>query len=319
MTESCSPLGEAEAATAGTYGRLRSSGLAAVNTGRFEEARSCFDQAWRWARAHGDEVLVDRAFCNRVAVTPEVLGDDSEVAGSRLQQALPRLREILSADRNLLNSRLAAYNLARIYEHRREQKKGLFYARIALDRSKLLERRAWIASSHHQIGNHLLAECYFDQAEDHYRRVLDLMPPKESLARLLAFGSLGHCLSSQGRLRNGLQWSYRALRGQRQFPAAKRVAMTLHQDLCFGLLESGRLRAARRHGERGLKLAEAFGAHQVFKSVSYLLGQVAIAIGDPGSARRLYDRLQKRYYPNDPNLGNVLMAFDLRALINLRA
>ena len=309
----------AEANSVEAYGKLRAQGLAAVNAGRLREAFDCFDRAWQWAREHGDQGLEDRAFCNRAAVAIEPFGGELEAKATIIEESLPRLRAILVANRDPENCRLAAYNVARIYEHRKEHKKGLFYARISLDRAKLLNRQAWVATSHNQIGNHLLAESFFEQAKDHYQKVLELMPTDAKLARLLATGNLGYCLFSQGKLRLGLKLSYQALREQRHFPAAGRIAMTLHQDLCFGLLEMNRYRDARRHGERSLELAEAFEEHGVAKNVLYLLGQIAMADGDSTVASKLFERVQKRYYPSDPNMGHVLMAFDLRPMINLRA
>jgi tetratricopeptide (TPR) repeat protein len=56
----------------------------------------------------------------------------------------------------------------------------LFYARIALDRSQVLESVDWLASSRNQIGNFLLAESRFDQALHEYEEALALLPADQT-------------------------------------------------------------------------------------------------------------------------------------------
>ena len=121
-----SPLTAAAPAGRERYERLRSSAIAALEGGRLREARERLDEAWRWAAAEGDVDLADRATCNLAAV---------DLALGELERPLPELRRILIGNRSPENCFLAAYNMARALELRKEHKKGLFYARIAQDRA----------------------------------------------------------------------------------------------------------------------------------------------------------------------------------------
>src|SRR5947208_224122 len=78
---------------------------------------------------------------------------------------------------------LAAYNIARHYELTKNYKKSLFYARIALDRARVLGRREWLASTHNLIGNTLLAESHIDPACHEYEEALELAPREPTVAR----------------------------------------------------------------------------------------------------------------------------------------
>ena len=107
-------------------------------------------------------------------------------------EPLTELRSILVARRDLETSRLAAYNIARIYERTKQYKKGLFYARTARDLSELLDRPEWIASSHNRIGNLLLAESYFAEACEEYDLALSLFEPSESVRHAILLENVGY-------------------------------------------------------------------------------------------------------------------------------
>ena len=71
-----------------------------------------------------------------------------------------------------INCFLAAYTIARAYELRRDNRKGLFYARLARDRAAVLERPEWLASAWNQIANFLLGDSFFGEAAETYRHAL---------------------------------------------------------------------------------------------------------------------------------------------------
>jgi tetratricopeptide (TPR) repeat protein len=89
-------------------------------------------------------------------------------------------------------------------------------------------------------------------------------------------------------------------------------------ELCYGLLEVGRHRQACRHGERALVLAERLGDSFGIKNSLYLLGEAERLLGRDERARACFDRLQS-LFPDTPFLTDMLMAVDLRQMINLRA
>ncbi len=292
---------------------LQARGQAAFDEGRLAESIGLLEQALAWAEQHGDLRQADLAFCNLTSA--QIARDDKQPLSAA---TLQRLREVLLASEDLTNCRLAAYNLARAFEFRNDSKKGLFYARIALDRAELLGRSDWIASSHNQIGNFLLAESFFDQAAAEYELALSLYPRAAELRRALVQGNLGYCSVARGMAKTGLDLLYRSFRVLARLGSETDVAVA-HADLCYALLEVGRARDAVRHGGKALALAERCGAKDVVKNSLYLLGAATQQGGDRQGAHDCFLRLQERYYPSTPFVAEFLLSVDVRRMINLRA
>ncbi|MDY7092042.1 MAG: hypothetical protein SX243_03635 [Acidobacteriota bacterium] len=291
------------------YESLREAGLDALNGGHFGEAYRLFDEALETARRLGDSTLQDRAFCNRAAVAIEIMDP---------QEPLQQLRCILTARKDLENSRLAAYNIARIHERTKQYKKGLFYARTALDLSELLGRPDWIASSHNRIGNLLMAESYFEEACTEYDVALRLFEPMPSVQRAILLENVGYCRVVQGRLEEGFELLYRGLRMLRRLKARGFQAYP-HLSLCYAHIEAGRHRDALRHGTRALALAHRVSDSESIKYALFLLGEAANLSGDAETARDYLLELQREYYPDSPEIVNFLLAVDIRPLINIKA
>ncbi len=296
--------------TPASYELLRERGLKSLNQGDLEVAHRLFEEALVRAREDGEERLIDRAFCNLAAVEIET--------GTISDGDLIRLREILMRNTDLENCWLAAYNLAHAHEFRKAFKKGLFYARISLDRAVVLDREDWRAVSHNSIGNILITESYFDQASVEYEQALKLMPTVRKLERALILDNIGYCRTVEGRYAEGFRYLYQSLRtlramGARGFERYPRI------DLCFAMLEIGRYRAAYRHGLVALKIAETVGDDDIAKNALYLLGEAANLSRDTRGAREHFRTLQERFFPNDRYLPDFLLAIDVRKLINLRA
>lgn len=293
-----------------SYELLRERGLESLNHGDMQLALALFEGALERARAAGDEMLVDRAFCNLAAIEIEL--------GRIAEDKLTRLREILMRNTDMENCWLASYNLAHAHEIRKGLKKALFYARISLDRAVVMGRRDRIASSRNSLGNILIAESYFDQARVEYEQALDLMPSERSLKRALILDNLGYCRIVEGRFAEGFRQIYDSLRtlralGARGFERYPRL------DLCFAMLEVGRYRDAQRHGTFALNIAEAVGDQDVTKNALYLLGEAANLAGRTGAAREHFSSLQQKFFPQDRFLPDFLLAIDVRKMVNLRA
>jgi tetratricopeptide (TPR) repeat protein len=291
---------------------LRQQWHQAVEEGRLEEAAALLDRASQEVAGLADPRLSDRVLCDRAAVAIELGRGSAEV---------PRLREILLRNADAANCRVAAYTIARHYELSKDYKKALFYARLALDRSILLGRRDWLASSHNLIGNTLLAESYVDKALEEYEKALELMPAGPSPARSWILNNLGYCLVLQGRYDKGYAFLYESLRDLRRCGGRRyRRQMTfIRLDLCFAHLETGRYRHAWRHGLAALELAESIGKMDSVKNALYLLGEVAHLRGDVELARRYFTRLQREFFPDEGYLPGFLLAVDVRKLVNLHA
>lgn len=291
------------------YEELRALGVRAVEAGNLEEAAGLFERSLELAREHGGQELIDLSVCNHAAPLIELeRGDD----------LVPRLREILMRTADQVGAYMAAYTIARHYELKKNFKKALFYARLARDRGEGTGRRDWLASSHNQIGNTLLAESQLEPACAEYERALALMPEEPTPARARILDNLGYCCVLQRRFRDGFALLYQSLALVRRF-AAEGYEISTRIDLCFAHLETGRYRDARRHGERALALATRLGDWGAVKNTLYLLGEAANLSGDVAAARGHFDRLRRDFFPDVAYLADFLLAVDVRKLINLHA
>jgi len=290
------------------YEALRDQGVALMRAGDLPAACELLQQALAAARSLADRNVEDRAFCNWVGVTLSLQPCDAQ---------LPKLREILVRNSDAENCRLAAYNLARAYEDKREHKKGLFYARIALERTKSLDKAnpEWLATSHNQLANLLVAESFFAEGLEHYAMALEAHRQPPAVLKAMIDGNIGYCQLMLGKPREALELLYRSLRKLRAYRIA---TVRAHLDLALALLEVEKYHHAIRHAGRALATAEADGRADDVKNALYLLGEAANLLGDEDAARLHFSKLQK-YFPETPFLTDFLLATDIRQMVNLRA
>jgi tetratricopeptide (TPR) repeat protein len=281
----------------------------AIEAGQLEQAEEIIARAWAWASAHGDERQIDSAACAQAAVAIQLGRGEAE---------LPRLREILLRSSDPANCRLAAYHISAHYHIAKNYKKSAFYARIALDRARLLGRRDWLASCHNQLGNALLSDSSIEEASREYEKAAELISSQPSLWRGWIAGNLGYCRILQARYAEGYPLLYESLALFQRY-GAERYQVVTRLDLSFAHLETGRYRHARRHGAAALALAEKAGWPDAVKNALYLLGEAANLSGDPATAHRHFSRLQGDFYPEASYLPGFLMAVDVRKLVNLHA
>jgi tetratricopeptide (TPR) repeat protein len=292
-----------------SYESYRQAGLAALEAGRLDEALTAFEAALAVASEDGSPELIARAVCNRASVAIS-LGDTEE--------PLPELRRILMANRFPESCMVAAYDIARAYELRREYKKGLFYARIARDRAEALGWDDWRGRCYNQIANLLVADSHFRPAAAEYRRAQAHLGEAAEGDRLLVDVNLAYCEIVLGRVRRGLAILYRVLR-QARSRGLRRVEMLAHLDLCYAHLETGRRRYAVLHGERALTLAGEVGERDAVRNGLYLLGEAYQQAGREDGALECFRELQRRFYPDQPEVAAYLAVVDLRSVVNLRA
>lgn len=293
------------------YEELRETGVESGQRGRFTEARPLLEEALDLARRIGDPALTDLAFCNWASVKI-ALSEEADLL-------LPTLREILLRSDNPANCRLAAYHISRIYELGGENRKGLFYARIARDRTAQIDDPdpAWIASNHHQIANFLVADSRFEDALDEYRRALEAHPSATSYRTHMIRQNIGFCHLMLGRPLQAFGHLFDSLRAFRGLNARPLLAVN-HLDLAYAYLEIGRSRRAIGHAQRALMLAEEHHDETSMKNARYLLGEAWHQSGDDEAARRQFEKLAD-CYDGLPFIADFLLTVDVRQLINLRA
>ncbi len=290
------------------YSSLREAGREAVESGDLALALEVFELAWNRARELGDQALIDQAFCNLSLVRIELGCAEGASTG---------LREILLRNGSDENCRLAAYHLARVFELDKSSKKALFYARIALDRSRKLDRSDWMASSYNLVGDLLLAESFTDQAIEQYEEALGLLGDQVSVRRGQILDNLGYCRVLQRRYREGIQLLDQSRLLLEGFGAGRYLTST-HLDLCFAYLEIEQSEVSIPHGKLALELAREHGLVDSEKNSLYLLGQAEWLAGHVETAKSYYAELE-HHYPGTAGLTDLLVTFDIRQLINLRA
>ncbi len=311
-----SPAGEsrvidarARFAPALSYDELRRRATELVEAGEYHEALVALEAAQDEALASGDQVLADRAACNRSAVAMEIGSPEPE---------LPTLREILGRSGDLENCWAAANALARAAELQKAYKKGIFYARIARDRAEWLKRPDWLAHSYNRLGNLLLAESHVDEASENYERALEIIPVDPPVWRAQVLDNVGYCRVLDGRLTEGLEHLYQSVRTLVRC-GADRHRVSGHLDLAFALLEAERYRYAAKHAATALQLAERFDDEDSVKNALYLLGEAQLKAADGAGADASFRRLQTEFFPDNPQILSWLREVDVRDVVNLRA
>lgn len=292
-----------------TYEAASAAARRAAEAGAFEEALREFERAADAAGRLGDARRVDLVAAKRASILIEDGRGQGELAG---------LRALLLRNVDAAVCRYAAYNLARWYELEKQYGKALFYARVAREQAALSGEREWQAASCNQVGNVLLAQSKIEEASSEYELALELMPQAPTPARARVLDNLGYCRVLAGRLNEGFTLLYSSLRILRT-AGAERYAISTLLDLSYAHLEARRYGDARRHGETALEIARRHGDHDAVKNAYFLLGEAAHLSSDATAARGYFSRLQREYFPDQTFLPNLLLAVDVRKLVNLHA
>lgn len=287
---------------------LRAQARELAAAGRLSEAAQRLDECVGLAEQLEDEELKESALCNR-AYFAVVLGDGAKY--------VPFLREVLLRNGTAFVSWQAAYGLAYFYELSKEFRKSAFYAQIAIDRARNLGNRDWLADSLNQLGNARLASTSLAEATKSYRDALAL-ETSDGSARGMFVANLGYAKLLAGEAVEGVRLLVRGLRLLRRARAQVGL-LQAHLDLSHGFLELGRWRAALRHAATALREAQARGFDEETKSAFYLAGEAARLGGDVEQAEAYFQKLQTGFYPNQPYLSSLLMAVDVRRMVNLHA
>jgi len=289
---------------------------AAFAAGELARSVELFAEAERLAAEHGEQDLVDRAFCDRCAVLIEL---------DQAAQQVQRLKRILLSSRDAKNRFLAAYYTAVAYFNDEEFERASPYAQRAESLAEELGEPGLLARSANLTGNLAVRSSRFDDAEDAYRRALSLHSGEQGYLRIMEAqetDNLGYVLICTDRLEEGLHLCEQA-RATLESAQADQISDYLHQtlqDLCYGYLLNADLQRAEEAGERALELALANDDRLVVKNCLFLLGEVAVRRGDTFRARRRLRELAS-YYPEvalSEEIIDVFLATDMTSVVNLR-
>ena len=283
---------------------LRSQAVAKIRANRPDEALPILDEAL--ALAGDDEVLSELIVINKAGALISLERDGAEV------QKLPQIIMRRRSPRHLY---LAAYHLEAKFENARDFKKAMFYARLALEAAETAEEIGWKSQVLIALGNLCVYDSRPDEAIPHYEDALSLLEEtrENALRRAAAIQNIGYCRLLSDGVNEGIELIHRAIALLIE-AGADGFLPECHVDLCYGYLELGELEKARHYGERGL--ADALETRQI-RNAHYLLGEIAYKQGDTTTAEFHFEKLAK-FYPDFPHLKHVLLALDLRSMVNLK-
>ncbi|MEM1180230.1 MAG: tetratricopeptide repeat protein [Acidobacteriota bacterium] len=282
----------------------------AVAHGRLDDALEVIPRALQLAQAGGDTTTVDRILLSRGAIL---------VARGEGEQVVSEMRRILmrSADRG--NRFNAAYAISQHHRMVGDLEKGRFYANTALSYAQAWNDASAIAKAYNDIANIELLSSYFEDAAASYDKALGHLADVESADKAVMLSNLGYCHTVLGRFDRGFSILYSSLRLLRRLGAdhLKHLPML---GLAYAYVEIGRYDRAERHARRALELADAAGYqdNQV-KNALFLLGEATKLANRDVEAYEHFTHLQRRFYPDQPMIVDVLLATDIRKLINLMA
>ena len=282
---------------------LRQAALARVRAGEVEDAVVLYDQALALAT---DDEVIELLTINKADALITLERQGPEV------QALPA---ILMRRRNLRHTFLASYALMYKFRLQSERRRAIFYGEVALEAAKQASERLWEIGATNELGILCEIDSDFPKAISYFERALVLIEEltdrdEHTLTYGIALQNLGASKVLAGSFEEGVELSHRALPSLNA-PGARAEAFV---DLCYGYLALENLAKAREFGNEALSIASD---ERQIRNAHYLLGEVAFKAGDEASADRHFDELA-RYYPGFRNLKTLLMAVDLRGMINLK-
>lgn len=209
---------------------------------------------------------------------------------------------------------LAAYHLSARFEHEKDFSRARFYLEIALQAAEQQNDQRLKAVALIDLGNNCVYDSSTDEAISYYETALKFMDASgENRWRSFVTHNLGYCKLLKDQFQEGIALILKAV-DMMSMSELGDYRAECFIDLCLGYLELGDLDAARRYGEMGLELATE--TRQI-RNAHYLLGEVAFKSGDTAAAETHFEELAK-FYPDFPHLKNLLLAIDLRKMVNLR-
>ena len=282
----------------------------AVAAGRLDSALELAGQALALAQAGEDQAEVDRLCLTRGAI---------QVARGEGAEAVQEMRRILMRSSDRGNRFNAAYAISQHHERIGDIERGRFYANTALSYAEAWDDPAAIAKAHNQIANLELLGSYFEEAAASYEKALALLENEVTIESAILLSNLGYCHTVIGRYDRAFRELTRSADMLGYLEASRWQHLPL-LGLAYAYLEIERFELAVEHARRALELAEAalYQDNQV-KNALYLLGEASKLAGEEEEAYEHFTHLQQRFYPDQPLIVDVLLATDIRKLINLMA
>lgn len=282
---------------------VRREGMVKLRANELEASIALFDQATSLSEDGEQRELIS-------------INKSSAMIGLGLSgPEVQKLPQIILRRANPRHVALAAYSLQSKFRFESEYSRATMYGRVALDAATELGEESWIASILLELGSICVLDSRNSEAITYFERALELVDlvSEPELTRAAIYQNLGYCRLLEDQIEGGLTLIHEAIDLMNRAGAPGYLPES-YIDLCFGYLEAGDLEEARHFGELGLELATE---DRQVRNAHYLLGEVAYKNGDTVGAQRHFGHLA-RFYPNFPHLTDLLLAIDLRSMVNLK-
>lgn len=282
---------------------LRQQALSLWRNNEYEQSIPLLDEALNLATEEETRELLTinkaYAFISLEKTSPEV-------------QALPR---IILRRRNLNHVLLAAYALQAKFTVEGDYKRAHSYLRVALQAAEDSGDATWKPELLINLGILSLYDSRIEEAVAYHEEALKLPleGPAHVVSRAMCVQNIGYCKLLLNDFAAGIEMIHRAISMLKQANADGYLA-ECYIDLCYGYLGVEQLDEARQFGEMGLSIATEV---RQIRNAHYLLGEVAFKSCNQQAAETHFEHLAT-FYPNFPHLKDLLLAIDLRGMVNLK-
>lgn len=281
--------------------RLRQEAYAFMLQGRFDEALVGYDRAIEAAESEAQRELVT------------IVKADAMIATDRDGPEVKALPAIVMRRRSPRHVYFAAYTLIRRFADT-DVKRALFYGDIAVGAAAQLGEPIPRAKVLNSVGAIYMIDSRFPEAIAMLSEAVAILEPLEhpeaESMRPWVVANLGGAMVHGGDIEEGLRLIESVYEENQDSEARADCAL----DLCYGYLQLDRLEEAHAAGEKGFALATT---DRVLRNAHYLLGEIAVRSDRFDEAEVHFSALEA-YYPNFPNLRNLLLAVDLCPILNLK-
>lgn len=283
--------------------RLRQEAVALMWRGCLDEALAAYDVALATAESEDQRELVT------IGKAEALIAADRDGAEVR------ELAAIVMRRRSPGHVYRAAYALMYRYSDT-DCKRAMFYGEIASKAAAELDEIVPRAKVLNGLGVIQMIDARFGDAADSFARAIAFIEPLEGddeAAKLMpsCVANLGGAKIHSGDFEEGLALINSVL--PLVDDPSSRADFAL--DLCYAYLQLDRFDEAHAAGEEGLALATE---QRLVRNAHYLLGEIAVRTDHFDEAEQHFEALES-FYPDFPNLRNLLLAVDLCPILNLKS
>jgi tetratricopeptide (TPR) repeat protein len=282
-----------------SYWDLHENAADALRRGDLQEAEEAFARSQQCAKDHQLPGLADRAYCNWAAIRLE----QNQTQGLRTG-----LSQVLGGSPDLKARQLAAYNLTTCYRMRGNLRAARFYAEMSGQLAERLGDDQVRATIFHCLGLLWTAESRLETARDCLRKSLELRMKREmSVHTLVTVSVYSYCAALLGGWAESFWLMEESLATLEKLPCGF-YEPSIRLSLGFAHLELGEPDEALDQGLKALAVLQDLEIADDQKFARYLCGESLTRKGRLGEAWDHFEILQKNFFPQIPDLPDLLVS-----------